>query len=168
MSTAKNSSAPHAEAGFPMSEIHEFSHSAISLTPEQGGGVILERSTRPLTARQGAILEFIRDSVQKRGYPPTLREIGTRFGIRSTNGVNDHLVALERKGYLTRKDRLSRGLRVVGQDEPDVREIMREENASLREIIRRLVISAEQLPRLTAQFAVAIGDARAIIGRRHT
>ena len=45
------------------------------------------------------------------GYPPTLREIGSRMGIRSTNGVNDHLRALERKGYLTREDMKSRALR---------------------------------------------------------
>jgi len=40
-----------------------------------------------------------------------LREIGARMGIRSTNGVNDHLRALERKGYLTREDMKSRALR---------------------------------------------------------
>ena len=45
------------------------------------------------------------------GYPPTLREIGAHMGIRSTNGVNDHLRALERKGYLTREDMKSRALR---------------------------------------------------------
>jgi len=47
----------------------------------------------------------------RRGYPPTLREIGAHMGIRSTNGVNDHLRALERKGYLTREDMKSRALR---------------------------------------------------------
>jgi repressor LexA len=57
------------------------------------------------------VLEFIRQSIQDRGYPPTLREIGARMGIRSTNGVNDHLRALERKGYLTREDMKSRALR---------------------------------------------------------
>ena len=64
-----------------------------------------------LTQRQQMVLDYIRQSIADRGYPPTLREIGARMGIRSTNGVNDHLRALERKGYLTREDMKSRALR---------------------------------------------------------
>lgn len=64
-----------------------------------------------LTDRQRMVLEFICTSIDDRGYPPTLREIGMKLGIRSTNGVNDHLRALERKGYLTREDMKSRTLR---------------------------------------------------------
>ena len=66
-----------------------------------------------LTDRQREILDFITRSITARGYPPTLREIGTHFGIRSTNGVNDHLRALEKKGYLQREDLKSRALRPV-------------------------------------------------------
>src|SRR5277367_619089 len=66
-----------------------------------------------LTQRQQMVLDYIRQSIVDRGYPPTLREIGARMGIRSTNGVNDHLRALERKGYLTREDMKSRALRPV-------------------------------------------------------
>jgi repressor LexA len=62
------------------------------------------------------VLDFIRQSIADRGYPPTLREIGARMGIRSTNGVNDHLRALERKGYLTREDMKSRALRPTGSN----------------------------------------------------
>ncbi|HJL16662.1 MAG TPA: transcriptional repressor LexA [Sandaracinaceae bacterium LLY-WYZ-13_1] len=64
-----------------------------------------------LTQRQKAVLDFIVESITDRGYPPTLREIGNHLGIKSTNGVNDHLRALERKGYLTREDMKSRTLR---------------------------------------------------------
>lgn len=64
-----------------------------------------------LTQRQKMVLEFIQNTINADGYPPTLREIGNFMGIRSTNGVNDHLRALERKGYLTRKDMKSRTLR---------------------------------------------------------
>jgi len=64
-----------------------------------------------LTDRQQAILDFITQSIEERGYPPTLREIGEHFGIRSTNGVNDHLRALEKKGHLQREDLKSRALR---------------------------------------------------------
>jgi repressor LexA len=73
-----------------------------------------ERSTRPdLTDRQRQALDYIADCLSLRGYPPTLREIGEHMGIRSTNGVNDHLKALERKGYLVREELKSRALRPV-------------------------------------------------------
>ena len=64
-----------------------------------------------LTDRQRQALQFITDCLSVRGYPPTLREIGEHMGIRSTNGVNDHLKALERKGYLVREELKSRALR---------------------------------------------------------
>ena len=68
---------------------------------------------RELTARQQEILAYISQSITDRGYPPTLREIGRQMGIKSTNGVNDHLKALERKGFLKRDDLKSRTLRPV-------------------------------------------------------
>ena len=71
-----------------------------------------------LTDRQREILDFITQSIRERGYPPTLREIGLHFGIKSTNGVNDHLRALEKKGYLQREDLKSRALRPVGARGP--------------------------------------------------
>jgi repressor LexA len=66
-----------------------------------------------LTKRQRAVLDYIWRTIRENGYPPTLREIGEELGIRSTNGVNDHLKALERKGYLIREDLKSRALRVL-------------------------------------------------------
>jgi repressor LexA len=76
--------------------------------------------TEPLTDRQEKILAFIKKSIQDQGYPPTIREIGEHFGIRSTNGVNDHLKALERKGYLLRGELKSRALSVIegGRSQP--------------------------------------------------
>ncbi|MEZ4225289.1 MAG: transcriptional repressor LexA [Polyangiaceae bacterium] len=71
-----------------------------------------------LTKRQEQTLSFIRRSINERGYPPTLREIGEHMGIKSTNGVNDHLRALERKGYLRREDMKSRALKLVHDEEP--------------------------------------------------
>ena len=66
-----------------------------------------------LTGRQRQVFDFITRSIDERGYPPTLREIGAHMRIRSTNGVNDHLKALERKGWITREDLKSRALRPV-------------------------------------------------------
>ena len=74
-----------------------------------------------LTDRQRAVLEYIETSINDRGYPPTLREIGNHMDppIKSTNGVNDHLRALERKGYLTREDMKSRTLRLLRTPDGD-------------------------------------------------
>jgi repressor LexA len=69
-----------------------------------------------LTQRQREILDFISASIVERGFPPTLREIGEHFNIRSTNGVNDHLKALEKKGHLRREDLKSRAMRPVLPD----------------------------------------------------
>jgi repressor LexA len=69
-----------------------------------------------LTFRQREILDFITASIVERGFPPTLREIGEHFQIRSTNGVNDHLKALEKKGHLRREDLKSRAMRPVNPD----------------------------------------------------
>ena len=63
-----------------------------------------------LTDRQKEILQFIVRETETRGFPPTIREIGEEMEIRSTNGVNDHLKALERKGYLNRGEQQSRAL----------------------------------------------------------
>jgi repressor LexA len=63
-----------------------------------------------LTDRQREILAFIVRETETRGFPPTIREIGEEMEIRSTNGVNDHLKALERKGYLNRGEQQSRSL----------------------------------------------------------
>ena len=71
----------------------------------------MDASLDKLTARQGEVLDFITDHIQTTGFPPTIREIGDNLGISSTNGVNDHLKALERKGYLVREDAKSRAIR---------------------------------------------------------
>lgn len=60
-----------------------------------------------ITLRQRRVLDCIHRSLQEYGYPPTLREIGRSLCIGSTNGVTDHLRALQRKGYL-KENRLQR------------------------------------------------------------
>lgn len=74
-------------------------------------------SKLPLTARQREALEFIRRCVRKRGYGPTVREIGDQMGINSPNGVVGHLVALERKGFIHREANLSRSIMLVERGE---------------------------------------------------
>lgn len=70
---------------------------------------------RRLTERQRSTLEVIVESIRERGRPPTLREIGARLDISSTNGVREHLQALVDKGYIERQERSARGIRLVDE-----------------------------------------------------
>lgn len=70
-----------------------------------------------LTARQRAVLETIRNSVEERGYPPSMREIGEIVGLASPSSVKHQLQALERKGYLRRDPRRPRAIEVVHPDD---------------------------------------------------
>ena len=55
-----------------------------------------------LTSRQKQIYEFLLKTIREKGYAPSIPEIGRKFKIASTNGVSDHLKALEKKGYIRR------------------------------------------------------------------
>jgi repressor LexA len=65
-----------------------------------------------LTPRQLEVYEFIREKIRSRGYGPTVREIGTQFGIASPNGVMCHLKALEKKGLISREANMSRAIQL--------------------------------------------------------
>jgi repressor LexA len=69
-----------------------------------------------LTARQRRILETIRDAVERRGYPPSMREIGEAVGLTSPSSVAHQLTALERKGFLRRDPHRPRAIEVVVPD----------------------------------------------------
>ena len=81
-----------------MAKVHEL--------PEREGAA-------ELTARQRRVLEVIRDSVDQRGYPPSLREIGESVGLTSPSSVAHQLKMLERKGYLRRDPNRPRAIEVV-------------------------------------------------------
>src|SRR5438270_8734662 len=66
-----------------------------------------------LTERQTEIYHFIRLKIEKRGYGPTVREIGLAFEIKSPNGVMCHLKALEKKGLITREEHSARAIQLV-------------------------------------------------------
>ncbi|WP_033354286.1 transcriptional repressor LexA [Kitasatospora aureofaciens] len=65
-----------------------------------------------LTERQRRVIDVIRDSVQRRGYPPSMREIGQAVGLTSTSSVAHQVKALERKGFLYRDPHRPRAYRV--------------------------------------------------------
>jgi repressor LexA len=70
-----------------------------------------------LTARQRLVLDTIRASVEGRGYPPSMREIGEAVGLTSPSSVKHQLMALERKGYLRRDPNRPRAIEVVHPDD---------------------------------------------------
>ena len=70
-----------------------------------------------LTPRQRLVLETIRSSVEPRGYPPSMREIGEAVGLTSPSSVKHQLTALERKGYLRRDPNRPRAIEVVHPDD---------------------------------------------------
>jgi repressor LexA len=65
-----------------------------------------------LTARQAEVLQLIADFLQATGFPPTRAEIADQLGFRSPNAAEDHLRALERKGYIEMLPGASRGIRL--------------------------------------------------------
>src|SRR5450759_1274770 len=74
-----------------------------------------------LTARQRRVLEVIRNSVDRRGYPPSLREIGAAVGLQSPSSVSHQLSALERKGYLRKDPNRPRAIEVLSPTNSDAR-----------------------------------------------
>lgn len=69
--------------------------------------------TRGTTARQTQILDFIRSEIHRRGFPPSVREIGQAVGLSSSSTVHSHLAALEAKGFIRRDPSKPRALEVL-------------------------------------------------------
>lgn len=75
----------------------------------------MKKAFSKLSERQQKILRFMQNYMEEAGYPPTIREIGEDTGINSTSVVNYNLNKLVDAGYLERTDKVSRGLRLVGE-----------------------------------------------------
>ncbi len=67
-----------------------------------------------LEPKEQLILDYIRDTIRTRGYPPSIRDIGTALDIKSTSTVHTCLDRLEKKGYIQRENGKSRSMRVEG------------------------------------------------------
>ena len=80
-------------------QVHDFPDGA----PDEAG----------LTTRQRRILDVIRDSVERRGYPPSIREIGEAVGLTSVSSVHHQLQSLQTKGFLRRDHNRPRAMEVV-------------------------------------------------------
>jgi repressor LexA len=104
-----------------------------------------------LTWRQRKVLQVIRESVQRRGYPPSMREIGEAVGLTSTSSVSYQLSTLQRKGYLHRDVGRPRTVEVRLPGHPAVRpEPGREES-------ERTEIPGGDIPSQEAAFVPLVG-----------
>jgi len=80
-----------------------------------------------LTPRQRRVLEFLRDSLRERGYPPSMREVGEAVGLASTSSVSHQLRMLEKMGFIKRDPNRPRALEIhlpqvhrsLGETDPD-------------------------------------------------
>ena len=87
---------------------------------EPGGGEAVTKVPLALrlTDRQCRIIEVIQDSIDRRGYPPSMREIGEAVGLNSTSSVRHQLVVLESKGFIRRDPNRPRAYIVRGPSDP--------------------------------------------------
>ena len=93
-------------------------------TSDAGGSGVAELPDGPpdatgLTPRQQRVLTVIRDSIESRGYPPSMREIGERVGLTSSSSVAHQLRVLEEKGFLKRDPNRPRALSVFTPEDAD-------------------------------------------------
>jgi repressor LexA len=72
-----------------------------------------------LTPRQRRVLDVIRDSVERRGYPPSMREIGESVGLTSSSSVSHQLRSLQSKGFIRRDPNRPRALEILHPDAPE-------------------------------------------------
>ncbi|GAA4063021.1 transcriptional repressor LexA [Amphibacillus indicireducens] len=69
-----------------------------------------------LSKRQEAILQYIKEHVDSKGYPPSVREIGEAVGLASSSTVHGHLARLEKKGYIRRDPTKPRAIEIIKDD----------------------------------------------------
>src|SRR2546427_10681614 len=84
---------------------------AMAMVPSQA---TLEETMDDITARQRRILDFIEKTVQERGYPPTVREIGEAVGLTSSSSVHAQLANLQRRGLIKRAPAQARAMELRG------------------------------------------------------
>ena len=69
-----------------------------------------------ISEKQQLILDYIKEEILKKGYPPTVREICERVGLRSTSSVHSHLNTLEENGYIRRDPTKPRAIEIIDDE----------------------------------------------------
>lgn len=81
----------------------------------------------PISDKQAQILEYIKDQIMEKGYPPAVREICEAVHLKSTSSVHSHLATLEKRGYIRRDPTKPRAIEICD----DNIQMLRTETASL-------------------------------------
>ncbi|MCR4655450.1 MAG: transcriptional repressor LexA [Lachnospiraceae bacterium] len=87
----------------------------------------MPRRNNEITQKQREVLDYIKEEILKRGYPPAVREICEAVGLKSTSSVHAHLESLERMGYIRRDSSKTRAIEIVD----DSFNVARQEMASI-------------------------------------
>ena len=78
-----------------------------------------------LSSKQTAILDYIKSEIKKKGYPPSVREIGKAVGLSSPSTVHSHLAMIEKKGYIRRDKSKPRALEIMeSTNSPEIKKEM--------------------------------------------
>lgn len=116
------------------------------------------KSDNALTKRQSGILGVIRQSIQERGWAPTVKEIGEAVGLSSTSTVHSHLESLQKKGFLRRNPHKPRALELMDNPGRPSYEQMRLRLAALEAVAEAARRVAHLHPELAASLAELDGE----------
>ncbi|MDR0516376.1 MAG: transcriptional repressor LexA [Fibromonadaceae bacterium] len=103
-----------------------------------------------ITLRQQEIYDFVQKFIHSHKYPPTIREIGDKFGIKSTNGVREALKALEKKGFIKKFSNQARGIGILDS------ETLAQENVLSLPIIGRIAAGSPILAEENIEDTLAV------------
>ena len=73
-------------------------------------------SQGPISKKQQMILDYMKEQIMERGFPPSVREIGEAVGLKSTSSVHAHLEALEKNGYIKKDATKPRAIEIVDEE----------------------------------------------------
>ncbi|MCK9795559.1 transcriptional repressor LexA [Isoptericola sp. 4D.3] len=110
-----------------------------------------------LTPRQRRVLETIRTSVEARGYPPTMREIGEAVGLASPSSVKHQLTTLERKGYLRRDPNRPRAIEVVDPEAPASPDTRRDGGTHAPGLVAGSIAASDAQPAQAPSYVPLVG-----------
>jgi len=123
-------------------------------------------TVKPLTARQQKVFDFVSQFLHQEGFPPTLREIGDAVGLSNINAVRGHLLALEKKGYLTKEPDKARSIRIVQPPSPFsqfkrmLHEVLRTDEGVFHRVVYGLAWTTwRRTPCFTGPAAEGMGEA---------
>jgi REP element-mobilizing transposase RayT len=121
---------------------------------------------KPLTTRQEKVLGYVEKYLEKHGFPPTLKEIGEAIGLTNITAVRGHLLALEKKGYITKMPEKARSIQVVHSPSAisrlkrKIHEVLRTNEGVLHQVVYGLAWTTwHRMPYLAGPVREWINDA---------